>query len=146
MRADRIDRQENVLVDIFGQENDPDNHDVHLSATTMDLSAYGMKVAMSVSVPAKSHLGLRLDIGDEVFRLEGDVRWTKSGEGGFIGIELEKGSQDYEKWVALFENSEFENREFENAKFERIELENTDFENTEFERSKQVPHTNSRMT
>lgn len=105
MRADRIDRQENVLVDIFSNENDPDIHDVHLSATTIDLSAFGMKVALNVSVPEKSHLGLRLDLGDEVFRLEGDVRWTRTGEGGFIGIELQKNCQDYEKWVALFEGN-----------------------------------------
>ncbi|MFT7218599.1 MAG: hypothetical protein ACI8Z1_000210, partial [Candidatus Azotimanducaceae bacterium] len=92
MRGDRIERQEEVLVDIISCKKDPELSDVHLSATTIDLSAYGMKVAMTVSVPEESHLGLRLDMGGEVYRLEGDVRWSVSGERGFIGIELEKDS------------------------------------------------------
>lgn len=102
MRPDRIDREEEVLVDIISCVKDAGLLDVHLTARTVDLSATGMKVVMKVDVPKETHLGLRLDFGSELYRLEGDVRWALSGDEISIGVEIDPESADFSKWTELF--------------------------------------------
>jgi hypothetical protein len=103
MRPDRIDREEAVLVDIMSCDDDPDLQDIHLSGKTVDVSESGMKVTMSVKVPAKTHLGLRLDLNSDVFRLEGEVRWTRNEGEMMVGVLIDKDSPDYQKWIQMFE-------------------------------------------
>lgn len=103
MRPDRIEKDEEVLVDIISCEKEPDLHDIHLSGRTMDVSEAGMKVTMTVSVPEQTKLGLRLDMDQKVFRLEGQVRWSKSDGEVTVGVLLDKDSPDYQKWLEIFE-------------------------------------------
>ncbi|MEX0941383.1 MAG: PilZ domain-containing protein [Pseudomonadales bacterium] len=103
MRLDRIDKDEEILVDIISCESDPELQDVHVTGRTVDVSEEGMKVTMTVSVPEKTHLGLRLNLDSNVFRLEGDVRWTRRDGQVFVGVMLDPESADYEKWTKMFD-------------------------------------------
>lgn len=103
MRPDRVDKDEEILVDVMSCEDDPDLQDIHVSGRTVDVSESGMKVSMTISVPNKTHLGLRLNVDSKVFRLEGDVRWTKRDGKVFVGVELDPQSSDYQKWLQLFD-------------------------------------------
>ncbi len=102
MRPHRLDAEEDILVDILSDLDDPEINDVHVSGRTVDVSAFGMKVSMNVSVPVNTHLGLRLDMDEEIYRLEGDVRWSKQGDRTFVGLEIDPNSPDFTKWVRLF--------------------------------------------
>ena len=103
MRADRVEKDEEILVDIISCDDEPDLHDIHLSGRTVDVSETGMKVTMTVKVPAKTHLGLRLDMNSHVFRLEGEVRWAKNDGQVMVGVLIDQDSPDYKKWTEMFE-------------------------------------------
>lgn len=104
MRPDRVEKDESVLVDILASSN-PELLDTHLSGRTIDVSEAGMKVTMKVEVPSDSRLGLRLDVGEKVFRLEGQVRWSRNDGEISMGVKLDPSSPDYEMWERLFEFS-----------------------------------------
>lgn len=104
MRADRIEKEESVLVDVIACEN-PELLDTHLAGQTLDISEAGMKVTMKVEVPNTTRLGLRLEMDQKVFRLEGQVRWTRQDGEISMGIKLDPESADYAMWEQLFELS-----------------------------------------
>ena len=103
MRPDRIEKEESVLVDVISSEGNPELNDVHLSGKTVDISEMGMRVALTITVPEKTRLGLRLEMDSDVFRLEGQVRWSLNDGQPTLGILLDKDSADYSKWAQLFE-------------------------------------------
>ncbi len=102
MRPDRIEKEESVLVDVIACEN-PELLDTHLSGHTVDVSEGGMKVTMKVEVPNATRLGLRLDLDRQLFRLEGQVRWTRNDGEVSLGIKIDPDSPDYDQWMRLFE-------------------------------------------
>lgn len=102
MRPDRIEKEESVLIDVIASEN-PDLLDTHLAGQTLDVSESGMKVTMRVEVPNATRLGLRLDLDQKIFRLEGEVRWTRNDGEISLGIKLDPESADYKEWEKLFE-------------------------------------------
>ncbi len=101
MRLDRIEKEEEVLVDII-HSSDARLVDTFLACRTVDVSENGMKVAMDMDVPLETRLGLRLDFTSELYRLEGEVRWTNE-RGGFVGLQLDEDSPDYINWTRMFE-------------------------------------------
>lgn len=103
MRPDRIEKEESVLVDVISSESKPELNDVHLSGRTVDISEMGMRVDMTIEVPEKTRLGLRLEMDSTVFRLEGQVRWCMNDGQPTLGILLDKDSADYAEWTKLFE-------------------------------------------
>lgn len=103
MRPDRIEQEESVLVNVISSESNPELNDVHLSGTTVDISEMGMRVDMTIQVPEKTRLGLRLEMDSAVFRLEGQVRWSMNNGQPTLGILLDKESADYAEWARLFE-------------------------------------------
>lgn len=103
MRPDRIEKEESVLVDVISSEGNPDLTDVHLSGKTVDISEMGMRVTLSISVPEKTRLGLRLELDSNVFRLEGQVRWTMNDGQPMLGVLLDKDSPDFAQWTKLFD-------------------------------------------
>lgn len=103
MRPDRIEKEESVLVDVLSSESNPELNDVHLSGKTLDISEMGMRVAMTIQMPEKTRLGLRLEMDTKVFRLEGQVRWSMNDGQPMLGIMLDKDSPDYAMWAKLFD-------------------------------------------
>ena len=103
MRPDRIETEESVLVDVLSSDANPELVDVHISGKTVDISEMGMRVNMTIEVPKESRLGLRLELDSNVFRLEGQVRWSMNDGQPTLGVMLDKNSADYAKWAKLFE-------------------------------------------
>ena len=102
MRPDRIEKEESVLIDVIASGNS-ELQDTHLSGKTVDISEMGMKVSMTISVPELTKLGLRLEMDQNLFRLEGQVRWTMNDGQPMLGVLLDKDSPDYGLWAKLFE-------------------------------------------
>ncbi len=100
MRLDRIEREEPVLVDIINCMANPELNDTHLSGKTVDVSENGMKVITSVELPPDTIVGLRLDIAAHLYRLEGEVRWSKED---LAGLLLDESSADFDHWTEMFE-------------------------------------------
>lgn len=103
MRLDRVEQEQSVLVDVLTSAGNPALNDVHMSGRTVDISEMGMRVDMTIEVPRDSKLGLRLEVGANVFRLEGQVRWSINDGQPSLGIQLDKDSSDYAQWLKLFE-------------------------------------------
>ncbi|MDZ7683919.1 MAG: hypothetical protein U5O39_01725 [Gammaproteobacteria bacterium] len=94
-----------VLVDVIACEN-PELLDTHLSGQSPryfrsrhegDHEGGGAQCH-----PAQ---GLRLEMDQKVFRLEGQVRWTRQDGEISMGIKLDPESADYALWEKLFELS-----------------------------------------
>lgn len=100
MRTDRIEKEEEVLVDII-DSSDTNLVDTSMACKTLDVSEYGMKVVIGVTVPVDSRLGLRLDLTSDLYRLEGEVRWIN--ESGQLGLQLDEDSPDFINWMRMFE-------------------------------------------
>ncbi len=103
MRLDRIERDEEVLVDIINCENQPELNATSLACRTIDVSENGMKVATELAIPVRTRLGLRLDLSSMVYRLEGEVRWSKDDGMKYIGLLLDTQSQDIICWNRMFQ-------------------------------------------
>ena len=103
MRLDRIERDEEVLVDIINCENQPELNATSLACRTIDVSENGMKVVSELAIPVRTRLGLRLDLSSMVYRLEGEVRWSKDDGMNYIGLLLDTQSQDIVCWNRMFQ-------------------------------------------
>ena len=103
MRLDRIERDEEVLVDIINCENRPELNATSFACRTVDVSENGMKVVSDLAIPVSTRLGLRLDFSSMVYRLEGEVRWSKDEGMNYIGLLLDAQSQDIVCWTRMFQ-------------------------------------------
>jgi len=103
MRLDRIEREESVLVDIINCTADPALNDTHLSGRTVDVSETGMKVITGMLLPPETIVSLRLDIESTLYRLEGQVRWSRKDPDVFSGLLLDEKSPDFDHWMEMFE-------------------------------------------
>lgn len=103
MRLDRIERDEEVLVDIIKCENRPELNATSLACRIVDVSENGMKVVSELAIPVSTRLGLRLDLSSTVYRLEGEVRWSKDEGMSYIGLLLDTQSQDIICWNRMFQ-------------------------------------------
>ena len=104
MRPERFEKEEPVQVDVLYSDGNPELKTLHVSGKTLDISEMGMKVTMSNDLPPKdSRVGLQLELGDKIFRLEGEVRWTVNSGQQMLGVELDDASGDYAKWVEMFD-------------------------------------------
>ena len=99
MRLDRIERDEEVVVDVITSPDD-ELLDTSMACRTVDVSENGMKVAAGMSIPVDSKLGLRLDFSTDLYRLEGEVRWND--ESGVVGLMLDEDSPDFINWTRMF--------------------------------------------
>ena len=103
MRLERIEREEDVLLDIIECVGDPDLNDTSLACQTVDVSEEGMQIKLSMEIPKGSTIGLRLDLIKDIYRLVGEVRWTKEEGHHFVGVLLSDDSPDYKAWQEMFE-------------------------------------------
>ncbi len=103
MRLDRIEREEDVLVDIIQCQRNPDLNDTSLSCRTVDVSEGGMKVASDLDIPVATVIGLRLDLSSVLYRLEGEVRWCKDEGQHYVGLLIDEDSPDYAIWTRMFQ-------------------------------------------
>lgn len=103
MRLDRIEREENVLVDVIQCTGNPGLNATSLSCRTVDVSEGGMKVSSDLDIPVATVLGLRLDFSSELYRLEGEVRWCKTEGKHYVGLLIDEDSPDYVNWTRMFQ-------------------------------------------
>ncbi len=103
MRLDRIERDEEVLVDVINCIDQPELNDTSLACRTVDVSENGMKVKSELAIPIKTRLGLRLDLASVLYRLEGEVRWCKDEGTHYIGLRLDGDSPDLVPWTRMFQ-------------------------------------------
>ena len=103
MRLDRIEREEEVLVDVISCEMQPDLNDTAMACRTIDVSENGMCVSTDMDLPVNTVLGLRLDLPTQLYRLEGEVRWCRENEHFNIGLLLNEQSQDFGAWTKMFQ-------------------------------------------
>ena len=103
MRLDRIERDEEVLIDVINCINQPELNDTSVACRTVDLSESGMKVKTDLVIPVATILGLRLDLASELYRLEAEVRWCKDTDAHYIGLLLDDESPDFVPWTMMFQ-------------------------------------------
>jgi hypothetical protein len=103
MRLDRIEKSEEVLVDVINCISQPELNDTSLACKTVDVSENGMKVETQMEIPIKTKLGLRLDLASVLYRLEGEVRWCKNEEAHYIGLLIDEDSPDLIPWTRMFQ-------------------------------------------
>lgn len=103
MRLDRIEREEEVLVDVISCLERPDLNDTAMACRTVDVSETGMKVTTDMDIPVDTVLGLRLDLPSSLYRLEARVRWCKEEDHFNIGLLLNEQSQDFGAWTKMFQ-------------------------------------------
>ena len=103
MRLDRIEREEDVLVDVIRCRGNPELNDTSLSCRTVDVSEGGMKVSSDLDIPVATVLGLRLDFSSVLYRLEGEVRWCKTEGKHYVGLLIDEDSPDFVNWTRMFQ-------------------------------------------
>jgi hypothetical protein len=103
LRLDRIEREEEVLVDVISCSSQPDLNDTAMACRTVDVSETGMRVATNMEIPVNTVLGLRLDLPDQLYRLEGEVRWSREDESFNVGLLINEQSQDFPAWTKMFQ-------------------------------------------
>ena len=103
MRLDRIEREEDVLVDVIRCVGNPELNDTSISCRTVDVSESGMKVSSDLNIPIKTVLGLRLDLSHVLYRLEGEVRWCKTEGKHYVGLLIDEDSADFVNWTRMFQ-------------------------------------------
>jgi hypothetical protein len=103
MRLDRIEKDEEVLVDVINCIDQPELNDTSLACRTVDFSESGMKVQTDLDIPIKTRLGLRLDLASVLYRLEGEVRWCKDEGTHYVGLLIDNESPDFIPWTRMFQ-------------------------------------------
>ncbi len=103
MRLDRIEREEDVLVDVINCTTQPELNDTSWSCRTVDVSEAGMKVSSEMDIPVQTVLGLRLDLSSVLYRLEGEVRWCKEAGKHYVGLQIDEDSPDFVSWTRMFQ-------------------------------------------
>ena len=103
MRLDRIEREEEVLIDVISCDSQPDLVDTAMACRTVDVSECGMKVSTQMALPVNTVLGLRLDLPTQLYRLEGSVRWSREDDTFNVGLLLNEQSQDFGAWTKMFQ-------------------------------------------
>ena len=84
---------------VEGCPETPDLQDTTLTCEAVDASEFGLQLVTGVPFPPHTRLSLRLDFGDELFRLDAIVRWLK---GNHVGLLPDDMSQDIDAWVSMF--------------------------------------------
>ena len=103
MRLDRIERKEDVLIDVIECADQPELNDTSLACQTVDVSENGMKVSTRMPIPVNTVLSLRLDLSSHLYRLQGEVRWARDEGRHYVGLLLDRESQDIGEWDKMFE-------------------------------------------
>ncbi len=103
LRLDRIERDDEILVDVIDCAAQPELNDTAMACRTVDVSENGMRVATNMSIPVRTLLSLRLDLPDQLYRLEGEVRWSREDESYNVGLLLSDQSQDFHAWMERFQ-------------------------------------------
>lgn len=103
MRLDRIEKKEAVLVDVIRCAAKPHLNDTSMTCTTVDVSESGMKVSTGMAIPVATRLGLRLDVASHLYRLEGEVRWSRNEGRHYVGLLIDNESPDFVAWTRMFE-------------------------------------------
>ena len=112
IRGDRIERNEEVLVNVILCDSDPELNDTSLACRTVDVSGQGMQVVSDLPLPVSSKLGLRLDLSSILYRLEAEVRWVRDDDAHHVGLLLDSESPDYTSWMRMFELEFFNTAQF----------------------------------
>ncbi len=103
MRLDRIEKEEDVLIDVIHCGTNPVLNDTAMACRTVDVSEAGMKVASALDLPVDTVVGLRLDLSSRLYRLEGEVRWCRNEDQHYVGLLIDENSPDYVNWTHMFQ-------------------------------------------
>ncbi len=103
MRLDRIERAEEILIDVIRCNEQPELNDTSLSCHTVDVSECGMQVLSELNLPVLTRLGLRLDLDASLYRLVGEVRWARREDKYVVGLLLDAESPDFVSWTRMFQ-------------------------------------------
>ena len=103
MRLDRIDREETIMVVVIQCPAMPELNDTSMSCRTLDVSEQGMKMVSKLDLPVDTLLGLRLELPDRLYRLQGQVRWSRNEGEIHVGLLLKTDSPDFAVWTKMFE-------------------------------------------
>ena len=103
-RSERVEREEQVLVDVIDCEERPKLCNTSLACRTVDVSEFGVKMASRLDLPVHTRLGLRLDLTTSLYRLEGEVRWSRTEDECLVGLLLDQDSPDFVSWKRMFEH------------------------------------------
>jgi hypothetical protein len=106
MRPNRIEREEDIFVDVIQCPENPELNQTSMSCRTLDVSEHGLKLATALPLPPNTVLGMRLDLSSVLYRLEGEVRWCLDDHGWRAGLLLDKESPDFDNWVRNFESGD----------------------------------------
>ena len=102
LRLDRIERSEEVLVDVIDCVDQPDLNATSLACRTVDVSETGIKMTAGMPIPVNTVMGLRLDLSSHLYRLEGEVRWIRDEGKHTMGLLLDEESPDIDEWAEMF--------------------------------------------
>ena len=104
MRLDRIEKRAAVLVEVINCIKQPDLNDTALSCHTVDVSEHGIKMTSTMEIPVNTLVGIRLDLAENLYRLQGEVRWSQEdGEFHFGLLLSEEESPDFNEWTKMFQ-------------------------------------------
>ena len=101
MRVGRIERSEEVLIDVISCVNQPELNDTSLACRTVDMSEHGMKVRTEMAIPVDTIVSLRLDFSAQLYRLEGEARWHRE-DMHCVGFRIMDESPDISDWNRMF--------------------------------------------
>ena len=102
MRLSRIERKEDVTMDVIQCSAQPHLIDTSMSCKTVDISAHGMKVSTRIPIPVNTILDLTLDSSSRLYHLQGEVRWARDEGRHYVGLRLDNDSQDINAWSKMF--------------------------------------------
>ncbi|MEZ7907052.1 MAG: PilZ domain-containing protein [Pseudomonadales bacterium] len=103
MRLDRIERDEEVLVDVIDCISQPGLNDTSFACRTVDVSETGIKMSSDMSIPVNTIVALRLDLPTQLYRLEAEVRWNQVNGENTLGLLIKKDSQDIGACSKMFQ-------------------------------------------
>ena len=104
MRLERIERDDNIFVDVLQCQDQPDLKHAALTCRMVDVSGNGMKMASGMHIPVDTVLGLRVDFPSHLYRLQGQVRWVRDDNEHYVGVLLDDvESPDIDAWTRLFD-------------------------------------------
>jgi hypothetical protein len=68
----------------------------------VDISEHGLKFASEVELPVNTVLGLRLDLEEHLYRLEGEVRRSANEDTHYAGVMIDDDCADFNAWTDYF--------------------------------------------
>ncbi|MCB1644088.1 MAG: PilZ domain-containing protein [Pseudomonadales bacterium] len=103
-RPPRIEREEELVVQVIACKTEPELVGAYLSARTLDVSATGMKLVLYVPLPEGTRLTVEVKNADHL-QIEGEVRWFEAGDIIKAGVMLDELSDSITTWQSIWARS-----------------------------------------